>query len=66
MVLKNEEIDQGLLRDKLHIINTAVAILEKKYSKYFNEEDKGILLKINNSMDSINNELNKLDPELTS
>ena len=66
MTLKNEEIDQALLRDKLQIIKTSIAIFEAKYSKFFNEDDKGILLKINNSLDSIKDELNKLDPELTS
>jgi len=66
MSLKNEEIDQVLLRDKLQIIITTITILEEKYSKYFNEEDKEILLQINNSVDSINNELNKLGPKLNS
>ena len=45
MSLKNEEIDQVFLRDKLQIIKTAIAIFDAKYSKFFNKDDKKILLK---------------------
>lgn len=61
MSLKNEEIDQVFLRDKLQIIKTSIAIFDAKYSKFFNKDDKGILLKINNSINSIKSELDKLD-----
>jgi len=61
MSLKNEEIDQVFLRDKLQIIKTAIAIFDAKYSKFFNKDDEKILLKINNSINSIKSELDKLD-----
>ena len=65
MSLKNEEIDQSLLRDKLHNIKTAITLFEEKYSKYFNEDDKALLLKIHSSIDSIKNELNSSESNST-